>query len=208
MNNPDTIFYLARHGKTEWNTQGLIQGHKDSKLTSEGENQAMQLAKELREVKFDLVFSSDLLRAKRTAEIVALEKQLAVQTTRLLRERTYGIYEGCAYDAMKKYDAFIESLSHSERFTHKSDRVESDEEIVGRMFTFIRETAVIHPGKTILLLSHADIIYTTLVHLGFGTYKTFHLSAIGNAGYAVLKTGGSDISILSTVRIEQPKEDI
>ena len=79
---------------TEWNEIGLIQGHSDSPLTAQGITQAKELAKKLKNVKFDLIFSSDLLRAKRTAEIIALEHKLFVQTSKLLRERDFGINLG------------------------------------------------------------------------------------------------------------------
>src|SRR3989339_1397072 len=86
--------YLVRHGETEWNVQKIIQGHKDIPLNQKGEKQARRLAKKLVKIKFGVVFSSDLLRAKRTAEIVVLEKKIAVKTTKTLRERHFGRFEG------------------------------------------------------------------------------------------------------------------
>lgn len=82
-------FYIVRHGETLWNVKGLLQGIKDSALTPTGEKQARELAAELESVNFDVIFSSDLLRARRTAEIIALERKLAVKTSQLLRERQF-----------------------------------------------------------------------------------------------------------------------
>src|SRR3989344_5835107 len=89
-----TTFYIVRHGQTEWNTKGLLQGHGDSPLTYLGVKQAEQIRDELKSIHFDAIFSSDLLRAKRTAEIVALERKIAVKTTQALRERDFGHFEG------------------------------------------------------------------------------------------------------------------
>ena len=84
--NLTSTIYLVRHGETEWNTEGRLQGQKDSFLTAKGEKQAAQTAEKLKGVKFDAIFSSDLLRAKRTAEIIKLERQLEINTTKALRE--------------------------------------------------------------------------------------------------------------------------
>src|SRR5437868_2038959 len=89
-----TTFYIMRHGETEWNVQKLMQGHEDSPLTAAGEAQIQERVQDFADVHFDQVFSSDLLRAQRTAELLTIERQLAINTTRLLRERTFGKYEG------------------------------------------------------------------------------------------------------------------
>src|SRR3990167_4625255 len=86
--------YVVRHGESEWNVKGLIQGQSDSPLTQSGERQAFLLAKELKNIKFGAVFSSDLVRAKRTADMIALERSLAIQTSKALIERNFGKLEG------------------------------------------------------------------------------------------------------------------
>lgn len=88
------MLYLVRHGETEWNEKKIIQGHADAPLTSVGIKQIEDVANEFKDVAFDVIFSSDLLRAKRSAEIIRLERDLAIQTSELLRERTYGHFEG------------------------------------------------------------------------------------------------------------------
>lgn len=94
MKSSYATFYIVRHGETEWNAQGLMQGHLDSPLTSTGEEQARELAQTLLAIHFDHVFSSDLLRARRTAELLVIDRKFALNTTQLLRERTFGKYEG------------------------------------------------------------------------------------------------------------------
>lgn len=78
MSNNYCTLYIARHGQTEWNAKGILMGQKDSPLTDLGVQQACDLAKELANVHFDAIFSSDLLRAQRTAQIVKLERDLAI----------------------------------------------------------------------------------------------------------------------------------
>lgn len=209
--------YLVRHGTTDWNEKGIIQGQLDIPLAKIGEEQAKIVAQELKNVHFDAVFSSDLMRTKRTAEIITLEKNLAIQTTKLLRERHYGEFQGKVYAARQAYNVFVAALNDEERFSHKSHGVESDEEIVTRLITFLRETAIIHKNKsstepvldkTVLVSTHGDIIHKFLIHLGFGTYKNFPLSSIVNTAYVKLACDGVDFFVQETVRIKKPNPNL
>lgn len=197
-----TTFYIVRHGQTDWNVQGIMQGQKDSFLTPVGEEQARSVAEELKDVHFDAAFSSDLMRAKRTAEIIALDKKLAVQTTQLLRERAFGHLEGKPYAAIKGHEKLYHALSDQEKLSYKVDDIsESDEEINTRLIRFIRETAVIFPGKTILVVSHGDVMHKLLIHLGFATHANLPVWGIGNVGYIKLETDGVDFFVKETKRV-------
>ena len=85
--------YLVRHGETDWNVKNIIQGQIDIPLNKKGENQALEIANELKDIHFDAIFSSDLSRAKRTAEIIATERKLAVVATKTLREMYFGKFQ-------------------------------------------------------------------------------------------------------------------
>ena len=83
--------YIARHGATEWTRTGQHTGRTDLPLLPEGEEQARHLADRLRGVKFVAVYSSDLERSLRTAELAGFA---SVEKSPLLREYDYGEYEG------------------------------------------------------------------------------------------------------------------
>lgn len=198
-----TTIYIVRHGETEWNVQKLLQGQSDSPLTAKGEEQAKKVGQELAHIHFDNVFSSDLGRTIRTAELILLEKKLAVKTTQLLRERNFGKHEGVGYEAfeseikdlLKEY----EKLSDKEKKKFKfSDEYETDDEIVARFITFLREVGVSHACKTILVVSHGAMMKSLLIHLGFGTYQTLHHSSVKNGGYIKLQTDGVEFEIAET----------
>lgn len=198
--NLATVF-IVRHGETEWNMKRLIQGQKDSALTELGINQAKELAKELRKIKFDLVFSSDLLRAKKTAEIIVAEHNLAVETTELLRERNFGDFEGKPVQALRAFDEFISTLSHEQMFKYKSSpSVESDEEIATRLIIFLREAAISHPGKKILAVTHGGIMKALLIKLGILSYKK--RAWVANGSYVKLESDGVDFFVKETKRIQ------
>lgn len=206
-NNYCTI-YVVRHGETEANLKGILQGHKDFPLTKKGINQAQTLAKKLSKIKFDEAFSSDLLRAHRTAKIIALEHKLIVKTTEKLRERGFGHYEGKVYSVinndLKKMFEEYEKLSSEEKFKYKfKPFIESDEELSRRMILFLREISVAYPGKKILVVAHGSIMRSVLIALGFALEEELELGAIKNLGYFKLESDGVDFFIKETEGIKK-----
>ncbi|MFZ6034599.1 MAG: histidine phosphatase family protein [Patescibacteria group bacterium] len=195
--------YVVRHGQTDWNVKSIIQGQSDIELNKTGVLQAEDLSKKLTNVKFDAVFSSDLMRAKRTAEIIVLEKQLAVKTTQALRERYFGPFEGKDW---RQYDREIVALLKKYRkvgYDQKKARMETDESMIGRVIPFLREVAVGYPDKTVLIVSHGGLMRALLIHLGFGTYETLPSGSIGNLGYFKLKSDGVDFFVEETYQISR-----
>jgi broad specificity phosphatase PhoE len=192
-------FYIVRHGQTEWNVKKLTQGHKDSPLTEQGISQAKELGKKLLKVKFDRAFSSDLLRAKRTAEIIALEHKLEVQTTELLREKSWGKLEGTDFETFTRtYNALVGAEKVQ---AEKELELEPDEEVVQRLITFLRETAVLYPSQSILIVTHGSIISRFLNHLGLWE-KERPPDAISNGALAVIESDGVEFFIKDTQGIK------
>lgn len=90
--------YVVRHGQTEWNYENRVCGVSDVKLTDKGEEQANELSKIINEKRIDIIFTSPLSRAVKTAEILssAISKDLVID--RRLIEQDYGIFEGVYRD--------------------------------------------------------------------------------------------------------------
>ena len=89
------IVWLVRHGETDWNAAGLVQGHNDeARLTPRGQLQANRAAALLTTKDVECVYSSDLQRAQQTAAVVAAATGAGVVTDRQLRERALGRSEG------------------------------------------------------------------------------------------------------------------
>lgn len=192
-------FYLVRHGETEFNTKKILQGHLDSPLTEKGIADAKLLGQKLKNIRFDLVFSSDLLRAKRTAEIITSEKKLAIESTKILRERSFGELEGKPYDALKAYYELIDKLKSQKKVTLNKYSIEEDEIVVNRLITFLRETAITHPGKKILVVTHGGIMRIFLKHLGFMNLVS---GSVGNLAIIKLQTDGTSFFIKKTSGIK------
>lgn len=196
--------YIVRHGETEWNQKGLIQGQSgDSPLTKLGEKQVQALMKTLSSVHFDAVYSSDLIRAKRTAEIIALERNLIVKATNILRERNFGRLEGKSREELKKFEASFLQLTEKERFAYKPfPDVESEEEVISRLFTFLREVAIVYTGKNVLIVTHGGMMRALLNHLGFIRYSDKAFNIIGNTAYIKLLSDGVEFFIKETKGIK------
>ncbi len=206
--------YLVRHGESEGNVLGVIQGHADFPLTERGKQQAAQLASDLEGVEFAAVFASDLVRASQTAAVVASNRKLAVTTTALLRERSFGKYEKeLSVESQRELRELLqqhEAVATKELFHKKlGSDIESDEEVVGRFINFLREVAVAYAASNILVVSHSGMLKSLLIHLGYATYQELKHGSIPNASYIVIESDGVDFFIQETVGIiKTPVENI
>ena len=196
--------YIARHGETEWNKAHRIQGHSDSPLTADGIVQAQNLGRKFGDIKFEAVFSSDLARAKQTAEIVKAEREIAVITKNLLRERFWGELEGKTWEEhdnglelKKKMDALV---GEARRFFVAAPGYQSDDEIANRLTTVLREIAVAYAGKNVLVISHGGILRAFLAKLD---PEFMDGKVIDNTGYAKILSDGIDFFIQETEGISQ-----
>ncbi len=161
-------------------------------------------AEEFKNIDFAAIYSSDSGRAHRTAEIIKLDRELAIITTESLRERSYGSFEGHHSDdfkeAVKKTREKINELSEAERKVAKlADDIESDAEIISRVITKLREISVAYPGKNVLVTCHGGPIRTFLEHIGYYKFGELPPGTMANAGYIKVLCDGIDF------RVEQVK---
>lgn len=208
MAHNNTI-YIVRHGETEYNIQGIMQGgNVDSPLTANGIKQAESLSKIFKDIEFDLFFSSDLERARKTAEIILGDKNLKVLISPLLRERSYGKYEGqpsknFREENLNKFE-LIKTLSRAEKRKIKfADDVESDKEITDRLLTFLKENLKDVKNKNILIVAHGGIMGAFLNYLDWNKEKDIKSSSIKNTAYIRLKSDGDNLIIEEVVGVDE-----
>ncbi|NPV56099.1 MAG: histidine phosphatase family protein [Anaerolineae bacterium] len=146
--------WLVRHGETDWNNAGRIQGHTDIPLNENGRKQARKAAQRLAEQRFDAAYASDLSRARETAEIIAAAHGLPVQTDPRLRERSHGSLEGYFYqDIRLKHPDLIEALRADPVCTSMPGG-ESVADTAARMAAAADDLAARHPGGVLLVATH------------------------------------------------------
>lgn len=191
MNNLTTI-YVVRHGEAEFNAKRMIGGtFEPNPLTPEGRKQALKLAKSIENIQIDKIYSSDLSRAKQTAQIIASKMGLPIEIEKLLRERSWGSLQGKTFEEAKriypesfKKEGEIEGDEAFE-FRYVKD-MESLGEAVLRFKRFLEMVISEQQGKTILAVSHFDIIVGYLVYLGLGSYQKLMNEHFDHAGHYTL----------------------
>lgn len=181
-------FYIVRHGETDWNAEHRVQGQTDVALNAMGEVQAREAGALLENIHFDAAYSSDLVRARRTAEMILLDRELEVRTSKLLREQNFGKFEGNLWSETSHLFDERKKLSEEELLHHKVADEESHFEVSTRLFTFLREVSVISSGQTILIVSHGGIMRYLLVRLGVGSLKKPKF--FKNTSYIKLRSDG------------------
>jgi probable phosphoglycerate mutase len=147
-----THIVLARHGQTDWNREHRWQGHADRPLDAAGREQARALAASLATRAFDAVYSSDLARARETADIVAEGLGLEVRLDPRLREVDVGEWSGHTNaeieqrfpDGARRRRAGGTGWEHGE--TYGAMRT--------RAVAALRAIAAQHPGGSVLVVTH------------------------------------------------------
>ena len=150
-----TIF-LARHGETEWNRVGRWQGNTDIPLSEVGRAQARKLADRLCTRGITEIFTSDLSRARETAEIVAARLELPVGLDAGLREVDVGDWAGRVVSEIERENPEGFRLWQDGRKGWGGG--ESYEEMGERVIATVRRIAASHPEETVLLVTHGGSI--------------------------------------------------
>lgn len=150
-----TVLGLIRHGTTDWNVSGRLQGQNDIPLNEAGRWQARQLAERIRRERWDAIASSDLARAKETADIIAAVAGIGpVIADPRLRERTHGRLDGTTLEErIATWGPDWRTMDHG---------VESDESLYARGIACLEELAERFAGKRLLVVTHGAFIGTLL----------------------------------------------
>lgn len=171
-----TELILIRHGETEWNSLGRLQGHQDSQLSAKGLRQADALAARLASVSFHALYCSDLGRALETARRIAVRTgHTVVQDTRL-RERGLGILEGLTREeaSQRHPEVFAEYAAGGPDFVVPGG--ESASQRLRHAVECLRELGARHAGGRIVLVTHGGVLSGLFRHcLGIppGAPRTF-----------------------------------
>jgi len=157
-----TQLWLARHGETTWNRTGRLQGHSDVALSAEGERQAHSLAERLADLglEFAALYTSDLQRANRTAQIVGDRIGLDPLPLPELREVHVGEFAGLTPPEIRQQIA--ERFGSRSEVGHRWPGGESTEELEERVWGAMTDIAHDHPGKRVLVVSHGGSIRAAL----------------------------------------------
>lgn len=153
-----TRLLLVRHGESTWNADGRWQGQADPPLSALGEQQAADAAAHVDAV--DAVWSSDLQRARRTAEIIAHERGVDVRIDPRLRERDAGEWQG--YTRAEIEERWPGALESGDR----PSGYEADDALLARVLVAIDDIGDAHDRGTVLVVVHGGVVRTLERHFG------------------------------------------
>ena len=173
-----TRICLIRHGETRWNAEGRIQGHTDIPLNETGRAQALAMAFNAAHHRFHAIYSSDLLRATETAQVLAQREDLEVKLLPQLRERHFGQFQGltAAQGAERHPEAYAHYIARDLDYdfgTGESLRGFA-ERVVDGIDWLVRH----HGGQTIAAVSHSgvlDVVYRRATGRPLDTPRDFKI---------------------------------
>jgi alpha-ribazole phosphatase/probable phosphoglycerate mutase len=158
-------WYLTRHGETSWNAEGRLQGHQDVTINDRGRRQAESLRNRLSGIKFDATYSSDLLRCVQTSELVLGGYVDTLIKSKLLREQTFGYWEGMSYEQIQVREPrlYAEMMESYETFVPPNG--ESFGYVAKRVSAFIEQVRTKHERGNILIVAHGGSLRALIMTL-------------------------------------------
>jgi broad specificity phosphatase PhoE len=183
-----TRLVIWRHGRTEWNASDRTQGHIDVDLDDAGVEQAVAAAPRLAEYKPELIVSSDLRRAARTADALAALIGLSVEYDVRLRERNFGPWQGLtSTEIRERYPEQWTRLGSAASIIDPG--IETLDHMVERVGGAFRDAAErVGPDGTAVLVTHggsARVACGTLLNWPQAHWPT--LGGLGNCHHTVLR---------------------
>jgi len=155
------ILYLLRHGQTDWNIKGRVQGWTDTLINDTGVEQARLAAQKLKRYDIETIYSSDLKRAKKTADIVSGYLDLPVHYTKRLREINFGKAEGVKKtDLIAKFPHIspaFNDINNPERYEVRYPNGESIGEVQQRFIKFVNKLSD-EGCKNVLIVTHGMLV--------------------------------------------------
>jgi 2,3-bisphosphoglycerate-dependent phosphoglycerate mutase len=205
---------LVRHGESMWNKKNVFTGWTDVALTVKGVQDVYKLAKQLREVPFDVMFTSRLERARMTLLVIAAEQKktaifihtdkryntifddkqnIPVFSHKDLNERHYGLLQGMKKDYAR--EEFGEEIVHQWRRTYSTRPPEGEslEDVYKRVVPYYKEKIIPHlkDGRNVLVSAHGNSLRALIKYIdNISDDEIVHLElAPGDAMYYVMEKG-------------------
>jgi len=193
-----TYLVLVRHGKSKWNKKGQWTGWKDIALAPEGIEEAKNTASQLQDFALNTAFTSELIRAKQTLEVIKKDLKITIPTlsSTALNERHYGIYTG-----KNKWD--IESKIGEEKFKtlrrawdYPIKNGESLKDVYARVVPYYDKTIapVIRNGKNTIIVAHGNSLRALIKYLENISDNDIEKLEIGTAEAWVYTLHGGNVT--------------
>lgn len=202
--------YFVRHGETVWNKEKKIQGQSDIPLNEYGRELGTITAEALKDIPFNIVYSSPLVRAKETAEILVKNRNLEIREDPRLVEMSFGEGEG---ESLPEIHAHPEMKLHN--FIHNPGEYippvggETFEELYDRCKKFIKEVIIPAENKydTMLIVGHGALIRGFIHNINNRPSKDFWIVTHKNCSVTIVDCIDGKLTLLEEAKIYY-QEDI
>ena len=160
---------IARHGETDWNAAGILQGWIDVPINDLGREQARELAAAVARLGFSCVYSSPLRRALECAQIVAAE--LGLPPPNLvdgIRERNFGVIQGVPKAELAELNPILLQQILKRNPASDFEDGETMDEFADRVLAAVESIGIANPGQRVLVVTHGwvmDVITRHINHL-------------------------------------------
>jgi len=153
-----TLFFLVRHGETDWNREGKYTGQSDIPLNDFGRWQAGQAAEQLKLVKPDVIISSDLMRALETARIIAGVTDAPVMMDKRLREIHQGEWEGLHVNEIKARFNGLFNARNNNPLNVSAPNGESIGQVHTRVLDAAKDICIRYPREKVVISAHGVVL--------------------------------------------------
>lgn len=186
-----TTILLIRHGQTDWNLAGRMQGHEDIPLNETGRQQAQALAKRLASWPIAAIYSSDLQRSLQTA--VSIGNRIGIQPIidPAWRERDLGVLSGLTRTEAR--NKFPKALNHRNHTKIHPPNGEDHQTLQNRGRTAFYKVAAKHPDQMVAVVSHGGLLHVLVAHLiGLPGAEYGRFTIRGNTSLTIAELHGDD----------------
>ncbi|MCY3986674.1 MAG: histidine phosphatase family protein [Candidatus Dadabacteria bacterium] len=198
---------LVRHGKTDWNESGRCQGVSDVPLNSTGIEQAEKVAFSLKDERVDRIYSSDLARAKTTAEKIAVYHRIDVNLRDDLREMNQGIFEGLDFSHIReKYSDILEHWRENPE-TLQLPGGEALSGVQQRALEAVADIRCRFGSQNIVIVTHNLVIGSLLCRFAGNSLRQFRDYMVDEASKSVVKIYDNRFVIISVNDIDHLQSD-
>ena len=188
---------LVRHGKTDWNESGRCQGVSDVPLNSTGIEQAEKVAFSLKDERVDRIYSSDLARAKTTAEKIAVYHRIDINLRDDLREMNQGIFEGLDFSHIReKYSDILEHWRENPE-TLQLPGGEALSGVQQRALEAVADIRCRSGSQNIVIVTHNLVIGSLLCRFAGSSLRQFRDYMVDEASKSVVKIYDNRFVIIS-----------
>lgn len=157
MSPAERFLYIVRHGTTDWNQSGRIQGHMDIPLNEAGRAQARLASGRLAPLGATALYSSDLLRAYETAQIIGQSTGLRVVRQPGLREINFGVWQGLSSPQIRERDPEVYAARRANPYDVAPTGAETWRQFYDRAVQAVQEILAVTEAQRLIVVTHSGV---------------------------------------------------